>query len=261
MNNENNRYRLQISRRNFIVSGLSTITLAGLISKGKIYFPNTGIKAIAFDAFAVFDPRPVFEKAKQLFGEKGPAIVNQWRISQFEYTWLRTVAGQYKNFWEVTKDALSFATRKNNIQILKTQEKQIMEQYLQLDIWPDVRTALEALSEKGIRLSFLSNMTNEMLLQSMKHSRIDHYFEKVISTDSEETYKPDAKAYELGYNVLKLKKQEILFVAFAGWDACGAKWFGYPTFWMNRMNAAAEELEVYPDATGIGMTELLHFIE
>jgi 2-haloacid dehalogenase len=27
-----------------------------------------------------------------------------------------------------------------------------------------------------------------------------------------------------------LKREEILFAAFAGWDAAGAKWFGYPTF-------------------------------
>jgi len=34
-------------------------------------------------------------------------------------------------------------------------------------------------------------------------------------------------AYQLGTHALKLAPQEILFVAFAGWDAAGAKLFGY----------------------------------
>src|SRR5215467_10965188 len=46
------------------------------------------IKAIAFDAFPVFDPRPVFALAEELFPGKGGALGEVWRIRQFEYTWL-----------------------------------------------------------------------------------------------------------------------------------------------------------------------------
>jgi 2-haloacid dehalogenase len=45
-----------------------------------------------------------------------------------------------------------------------------------------------------------------------------------------------------------LKPGEILFAAFAGWDVAGAKWFGYPTAWINRFKAPAEELSAAPDA-------------
>jgi 2-haloacid dehalogenase len=74
------------------------------------------------------------------------------------------------------------------------------------------------------------------------------------------TYKPDPKAYDLGCNILQLKKEEILFVASASWDACGAKWFGYPTFWMNRLNSEPEALDVQPNAVGASMTALLDFV-
>ena len=56
------------------------------------------------------------------------------------------------------------------------------------------------------------------------------------------------------------KKEEILFVAFAGWDASGAKWFGYPTFWVNRLDSPVEELNAVPDGIGKGMNDLLNFI-
>jgi NAD(P)-dependent dehydrogenase (short-subunit alcohol dehydrogenase family) len=40
----------------------------------------------------------------------------------------------------------------------------------------------------------------------------------------------------------------------------GAKWFGYPTFWVNRAHAAAEELGVLPDGTGKDLNDLAFFV-
>ena len=45
-----------------------------------------------------------------------------------------------------------------------------------------------------------------------------------------------------------MNRERILFAAFAAWDAAGAKWFGFPTVWVNRLNSPAEELST-PDAT------------
>lgn len=33
-----------------------------------------------------------------------------------------------------------------------------------------------------------------------------------------------------------LAKHQIAFMAFGGWDFAGAKAFGYPTYWVNRLN-------------------------
>jgi 2-haloacid dehalogenase len=63
-----------------------------------------------------------------------------------------------------------------------------------------------------------------------------------------------------GIEALNLPREEILFVAFAGWDAAGAKSFGYPTFWVNRLGLPPEELDVLPDATGTNLNDLLAFV-
>jgi 2-haloacid dehalogenase len=94
----------------------------------------------------------------------------------------------------------------------------------------------------------------------MRYAKVENYFERIISTDMAKTYKPDARAYQLGTDVLHLKKEEILFVAFAGWDASGAKWYGYPTFWLNRLQSPAEELNAIPDGEGRVMADLIRFV-
>jgi 2-haloacid dehalogenase len=218
------------------------------------------IRAIAFDAFAVLDPRPVFSLAETLFPERGLELSNEWRTRQFEYTWLRTLSGRYADFWNVTEDALNFAAKKTDIDLSQEQSLRLMNAYLGLKPWPDVVPILHALREEGIRMALLSNFTEGMLISCIKNSGLNGIFERILSTDQVKAFKPDPRAYGMGVNALNLSREEILFVAFAGWDAAGSKIFGYPTYWVNRFNLPPEELGAPVDGTGIDLKELLHFI-
>src|ERR1700743_3208817 len=240
-----------ISRRKFVSVAAAGIAATTLLSTPilSLAAEKTKIKAIAFDAFSIFDLRPVFALVNSLYPDKGMALSNTWRTAQFEYTWLRTTAGQYKNFWQVTEDALIFAAKKTGVDIAMGDRKKIMESYLNLNAWPDVLPTLKALKEMDIRLCFLSNMTTEMLSANSKNAKLEGYFEYLLSTDRVKAFKPSPAAYQMGIDTLKLKKEEIAFAAFAGWDAVGAKWVGYPTFWANRQNIILDELSVKPDAT------------
>ena len=71
------------------------------------------LRAVAFDAYGtLFDVFSVGALAEQLFPGKGAEIASIWREKQIDYTRLRTLSGQYKNFYEVTRDGLRFAARK-----------------------------------------------------------------------------------------------------------------------------------------------------
>jgi len=240
------------SRREFIFKAATGLLLA----TGAVTIPfqhkhkEGSIKAVAFDAFAIFDPRPVFALTERLFPGKGKELAETWRLKQFEYIWLREAAGQYKNFLDTTKDALLFAARKAQISLSETDKTTLVNAYLSLEVWPDVLPTLDFLRKKGIRLGFLSNMTEKMLNSCIIHNRLNEYFEVVLSTDQFKTYKPSPRSYQMGVDGFHLKESEILFVAFAGWDAVGSKWFGYPTYWANRLDAPAEELNISIDMTG-----------
>jgi 2-haloacid dehalogenase len=260
MNTPNNKF---ISRRGFINLTAGGIAASTLIAASPLSFASESnkIKAVAFDGFPIFDSRPVFELADSLFPENGAAFSNSWRTAQFEYTWLRTSAGQYKDFWNVTEDALIFAAKKNGINLAVKDREKLMEAYLHLNAWPDVLSALQLLKEEGIRLSILSNWTVEMLSSCIKYSKLEGYFENLLSTDKVRAFKPSVNAYQMGVNSFKLNKEEIVFAAHAGWDAIGAKWFGYPTFWVNRQNLTLDELSVTPDGIGKNLTDLVNFVK
>ena len=218
------------------------------------------IRALAFDAFPVFDPRPIARACEEAFPGRGANLSNAWRTRQFEYQWLRALAGQYEDFWQTTRSALDFAARSLQLELSSSTRDVLMQGYLALKTWPDVPGALTEFRHSGKRLVLLSNATEQILNAGIKNSGLDGIFHHVISTDRIKSFKPDPRAYRLGVDVLGLRKEEIMFVAFAGWDVAGSKWFGYPTFWNNRQNAAPEQLEVTPDGTGESLNDLTRFL-
>jgi 2-haloacid dehalogenase len=201
--------------------------------------------AIAFDGFAVLDPRPVSGLVKALYPERGAELEALWHARQFEYAWLRTMSGRYADFREVTDDALVYAARASGVDLTAEKHSQLLGAYLNLRCWPDVPKALRSLKKSGIRIAFLSNLTAGMLEAAIRNSGLEGLFDYVLSTDRVQAYKPDPRAYRMGVDAFDLKREQILFAASAGWDAAGAKSFGYPTFWANRQSQPMEELGGY----------------
>lgn len=244
---------------NLITGSVIAATIAAPAVRAQTADRNK-IRAVAFDGFPIIDPRPVFAKVEEMFPGKGAELSNAWRTRQFEYTWLRSMSGRYADFWHVTEEALVFAARLMKLELSGAQRDQLMQSYLGLEAWPDVAPALKKLSDAGIRMAFLSNLTAEMLDAAVRNSGLQGMFEDHLSTDRVKAFKPDPRAYRMGVDAFGMKKEEIAFAAFAGWDAAGAKFYGYPTFWVNRAGAPLEELGVVPDGTGAGLNDLVSFV-
>jgi 2-haloacid dehalogenase len=205
------------------------------------------IKAVGFDGLALFDPRPIFAMAEQFFPGKGSSVLAAWRGRQFDYTWLRTLMGSYVDFIQVTDEALSFAADVEKISITTEQRERLLAGFMSMKAWPDAVPVLKMLKERGIGLAPLTDFSLPMLDAGIGNSDLDGVFDHLLSTDLVKAYKPDPRSYQMGIDAFGLQREEIAFVAFAGWDAAGAKSFGYPTVWVNRLNAPTEHLGVLPD--------------
>jgi 2-haloacid dehalogenase len=160
----------------------------------------------------------------------------------------------------VTGDRLEFAARSLGLAVSADVRARLLDVYRAPDAWPDVQPALRALKDGGLELAILSNMSPSMLRVGMERANLSELFDKVLSSDEVRSYKPAPRAYALGPSALRIPKEAILFVASAGWDVAGAKWFGYPTYWVNRGGAPAEVLDAAPDGGGRDMNDLVEFV-
>lgn len=252
---------MTLTRRSFLGAGIALAAAAtsnrSAAAPGNVH----DIAAVAFDAFALFDPRPVFQACASVVPGRGNELASLWRTRQFEYQWLRGLGRQYEDFYAATEAALDFAARSLKLDLTADARDRLMHGFLELRAWPDVPASLRALRAAGRKLVLLSNATPLILTSALRNSGLDTALDEVISTDRIRSYKPDPRAYQLGVDVLKLPKERIAFAAFAGWDVAGAEWFGYPTFWNNRQSAPPETLGVKADAEAATLSGLLQWLD
>jgi 2-haloacid dehalogenase len=216
--------------------------------------------AVAFDYLVLFNPDSVMAAVEQVSPGKGRDFINLWRTRQFEYCWLRSITNRYVDFSAVTEDALVYTANATKVELTVPQKRRLLDAYLHLTPWPDSAGALRRLRESGVRVMTITNFNPSMLRANAEHAGLTKFFDALVSTDANRTYKPDPRAYQLGVDRLKVDKGDIVFAAFAGWDAAGAKAFGYPTVWVNRFNQPPEELGVRPDRTVTDLNGLLDFV-
>jgi 2-haloacid dehalogenase len=217
-------------------------------------------KAVAFDYFVIFDANSVVQTVEKEFPGKGMEFTKAWRAKQFEYGFLRSITSRQEDFFKVTEDALVYTAEAMKLNLTPQGRTNLLNAYLTLKPWPDVVDALKKLRASDVRIITIANFSEKMLRANADHAGITGLFDELLSTETNGSYKPEPRAYALGMEKLKLKKEEILFAAFGGWDAYGAKNFGYKTYWVNRFNLPTEELGVQADRTSTNLDGLLKFV-
>src|SRR5215475_5929809 len=116
------------------------------------------IKALAFDAYGtLFDVFSVTALCEQLFPGKGNQLAQIWRAKQLQYSLMRSLMGSHRDFWGLTEDGTVFAAKNLNLDLTADKKKQLMEAYLSLAAFADVKPVLEALKKQGVKLAILSN--------------------------------------------------------------------------------------------------------
>jgi 2-haloacid dehalogenase len=218
------------------------------------------MKALVFDAYGtLFDVHSVIEACEREFPGHGAALSHEWRAKQLEYTWLRSLMVQYQEFSRVTADALEYACRARGLALHGAVKSRLMDEYLHLAPFPEVRESLAALS--GQKLLILSNGAPSMLAAVVENAGLRDVFSHVLSVDAVKIYKPSPAVYQLAATRTKLERAAIGFVSSNFWDICGAGVFGFRTFWVNRSGAPKDALGYSPDATLASLSELPHLVE
>jgi 2-haloacid dehalogenase len=207
-----------------------------------------GISALVFDAYGtIFDVHSVWRLAESHFPGKGAALSSAWRAKQLEYTWLRTLMGRYEDFSRVTVASLDWALESLGIEAEDDAKRSLIDEYRRLAVFPEVPHALERLAESK-PLAILSNGHPEMLEAVVDHNGLRARFRGgILSVHPARRFKPDPAVYRLAEEQLGVTRSLIGFVSSNGWDAAGAKSFGFRVFWVNRAGAPVERLGVRPD--------------
>lgn len=211
------------------------------------------IKAIAFDAYGtLFDVFSVTALCEQLFPGNGAALAQLWRAKQLQYSLLRSLMARHRDFWQLTEDGLVYATESLKLGLTSEKRKQLMNAYLRLAVFPDVKPGLEALKKRGLRLAILSNGEPNMLKAAASGAGIAHLLDQIISVEEVKIFKPSPLVYQLASQRLKAGANEVGFVSSNSWDVNGAGSAGLLTFWIQRSAGEPPEELGFPAKHVVG---------
>jgi len=202
----------------------------------------TNVKACVFDAYGtMFDVHSASARVAGGLDGKAGDVSRLWRQKQLEYTWLRSLMGAYVDFWQITGDGLEVALEAHGLMDDKV-HKELMDLYLTLAAYPDVRPTLEILQANGLKTGILSNGSPDMLAAAVASAGLERLLDKVISVDEIGIFKPDPRVYQMVLDQMGVSADEVCFVSTNTWDGNGAAYFGFNVAWMNRFGMARERL-------------------
>jgi len=205
-----------------------------------------GIEVLAFDAYGtLFDVHAAAGQCRDALGDKADRLSQLWRQKQLEYTWLRSLMGDYDDFWHVTGEALDYAMAAAGLDDLALRAR-LMEIYLHLDAYPEVVTTLAALKATKRRTAILSNGSPTMLISAARNAGIDDHLDRLLSADAVRIYKPHPSVYQLVPDAFGVPAGAVCFLSSNGWDVAGAAHFGFRAVWINRFGMTAESLPGKP---------------
>ncbi len=217
------------------------------------------IKAIIFDAYGtLFDVNSAAEKCKDKIGAKWEGFANFWRTTQLEYTWLRSLMGRHKDFWQITEDSLDKSMKTFNID--SSMKNELLNLYKVLSPFKEVPETLKKLKEKNCKLAILSNGTPSLLKELVESNNLVNFFDDLFSIEEAGIYKPNSKVYDLPIKKYKIKSNEVAFLSANTWDVSGGGNYGYYSIWVNRNNNIFDNLDYKPNNQVKNLNELIDLI-
>jgi len=202
-----------------------------------------GIEACVFDAYGtLFDFNNAAARCKDDLDGKWEQFSALWRTKQMEYTWLRSLMGDYHvDFWEVTGAGLDFALGSLGFDD-PALRKRLMNLYLELETFPEVKDMLKRLKDAGMKTAILSNGSPSMLEAAAKNAGIDDLLDELLSVESVGVYKPHPSVYKLTVDWAGSPAETICYQSSNAWDAYCSAAYGYQVVWINRYRQRPEGL-------------------
>ncbi len=200
------------------------------------------IDACVFDAYGtLFDVAAAASQCRDALGDKADELSAIWRTRQLEYTWLRSLMDEYVEFWQVTGDGLDYALAALGIDDKALRER-LMEIYMRLDAYPEVKDVLTTVKGGGMQTAVLSNGSPKMLAAAVENAGIADLLNDVFSVDSIGIYKPHPSVYQMAVDGLNVEAGRICFMSSNAWDAAAAANFGCRVVWVNRFGQPRERI-------------------
>lgn len=161
-----------------------------------------------------------------------------WFASVLRDGFALSLAGGRPDFSEVAREvARTLLSQSQLNRPVDEAARHVLAGIPELEVHADVGAGITRLAEQGQRLVTLSNGAVPIAQRLLARAGLDQHFERMLSVDDAEAWKPDPRAYAYAGRVCGVQPAEMVLVAVHPWDIHGAARAGLETAWVDRSGA------------------------
>lgn len=210
------------------------------------------IKVVMFDQYGtVVDMQAgLTEVATPFLKRKGwngnpSSFVTWWRRTHFENSMIDALLHKtHTPYREIGHAAVAHTMDRAGIDYTPEEVKYLVGCIERLRCFPDVPDALARLRTK-YKIAVLSNGDPDMLEAARAHHGIA--FDRIISVAAANSFKPHVATYAKAAEIMKVRMDEVLFVANHAFDCIGAKAAGMHSAFIDRRKRPFGHTPYQPD--------------
>jgi 2-haloacid dehalogenase len=214
------------------------------------------VSTVTFDSYSTLVDVDAAERALADRVPDPEPVSRLWRSRSLSYTFVANHVDAYRPFYELNRAALQYALDAHGLDDVSAEERdEILAVYHELDVFDDVRDAVQRLRAAGYDCYVVSNGDPEMLESMVDHADIGDLVEDTVSADEVQTFKPAAELYRHAAARTGTPVDEIAHATAAWFDVLGAQHAGMQGVRVDRKGDPWEPFAgVDPDLT----VETLH---
>lgn len=181
----------------------------------------------------------------------------QWFALLLQYSLVDTVTGSYHDFGQIGDAALDMlAQALGQPARPAARKKELLTLIAELPPHPDVIPGLTALQQAGFRMVTLTNSPDATVQKQMAYAGLTGFFERLLSIDSLQRYKPHPDTYHTTCERLQVAPAQAMLVAAHGWDTAGARLAGLRAAFIARPGQQTYPLAPAPTLTGPTLADI-----
>jgi len=202
----------------------------------------------------LLDLRALDPHFEQAFGDA--SVRQAWFTQLLQTAFVSTITGNYKDFGTIGATALDMIATRRGVTLSQQDRTSILQGMRKLPPHPDVRDGLERLRNAGLRLVTLTNSTEQVAQEQIKHAGLSEYFERIFSADTVRRLKPAPEPYRMVAGRLGVDIGQTRLIAAHSWDIAGALHAGCATAFIHRTGMVLDPLFERPDVVGADLHEV-----
>ena len=184
------------------------------------------------------------------------AKTGEWFSQMVNLAMATSMTGVFVAYPTLALAALQMVADRSGVPLTDAQRTELTEDVRNLPLFPDVQMGLQQIASTGYRIALLTNTPQAADEATLEHLGIACFFEKVLSVEMMQCYKPAPQVYRAAAEALSISPGDMMMVTAHNIDTTGAIRAGCQAAFITRPGEVLSPTDPMPEILAKDLLDL-----